>query len=46
MGMMRPFRNFSVYASPCLECGEEIENAVLPIPLRCVGCEGQEKTTA
>lgn len=34
----RPYRATEVYASPCVDCGEEVESATLPIPARCPGC--------
>jgi DNA-directed RNA polymerase subunit RPC12/RpoP len=35
----RPFRNYSVYAAACVDCGEEVESRELPVPLRCAKCQ-------
>ena len=39
MKSSRPYRAYEVYASPCIDCGEEIESREMPVPLRCPGCQ-------
>lgn len=39
--MTRPFRNNSVYESPCVSCDAMVESATLPIPLRCASCQSE-----
>lgn len=41
----RPFRAHEVYASPCVDCGAEIESPTLPVPLRCGGCQHTHNLT-
>ena len=41
MKPVRPFRANSVYASPCVDCQEEIESETLPVPLRCRHCQAK-----
>ena len=46
MKPVRPFRKYSVYSSPCMECGEEIESAKLPVPELCPSCQAKKDRDA
>ena len=35
----RPYRDHSVYASPCVDCQVDVESNDFPIPLRCPSCQ-------
>ena len=37
----RPFRAHEVYASPCVDCKDEVESVTFPVPLRCAGCQAK-----
>lgn len=37
----RPFRAYSVYAAPCVDCGDEVESVAMPIPNRCLSCQSK-----
>lgn len=39
MKPVRPFRNFSIFAAACVDCGEEVESQTMPVPLRCYSCQ-------